>query len=31
VGCSLPKEVEIHRPKPSSTKGSGRELKEERR
>ena len=27
VGCSLPKEVEIHPPKPSSTKGSGKRIK----
>ena len=27
VGCSLPKEVEIHPPKPSSIKGSGKRIK----
>ncbi|KAJ8444798.1 hypothetical protein Cgig2_014987 [Carnegiea gigantea] len=27
VGCDLPKEVEIHPPKPSTTKGSGKRIK----
>jgi len=27
VGCDLPREVEIHPPKPSNTKGSGKRIK----